>query len=265
MLTGKYFYPLTVKQSWSICAELVNLCLLDIHGPCRSVWHVHGMGPGRERWAFQRENGNFSPCWGMMEQDCRSWRCCSDPGAQQCLSSVPGLQWSWAEHHSLHLSCPLPQAGWAVCLGTPQCVMILICSLQSQGGCLQAGRLLCQRLCFHTFYFGGLNRKHVTVCGCWVNHCGVTNVGIVPAGYLAELYILPGGACSALLEKEVKRQKRMVENIWDPMPCSGISVGMTGVAASLFPKLGYFYFQISHVDYCIFLNWFFTYPAQMGC
>lgn len=170
-------------------AELVNLCLLDLHDPCRSVWHVHGMGAGRERWAFQRENGNFSSCWGLMEQDCRGW---SGPGTQS-LSSTAVLCPRGAVAPELSIipficallrSCPLPQAVWAVCLGTPQCVMILICSLQSQGGCLQPGRLLCQRLCFHTFYFGGLNRKHVAVCGCWVNHCGVTNVGIVLSGYL---------------------------------------------------------------------------------
>lgn len=32
-----------------------------------------------------------------------------------------------------------------------------------------------------------------------------------------------------------------------------------------FFKARYFDFQISHVDCCIILNWFFTYPAQMGC
>lgn len=137
--------------------------------------------------------GISAHCWGMVKQDCRSWSGCSDPGIQQpvqhCPSSLPVVQWllSWASFPSicgLLWSCPFPQAVWAVCLGAPQSEMILICSSQSRGACLHTGRLPCQGLRFHTFYFGGLNRKHVTVCGCWVNHCSVTNVGILTSGYL---------------------------------------------------------------------------------
>lgn len=167
---------------------MVNLCLLDLRDPCRSgmfiVWHQErrgGLSKGKV--------GTWARCWGMMKQDCRSWSGCSDPGIQQpvqhCPSSVPVVL-SWGSIFpsicGLLWSCPLPQAGWAVCLGTPQRVMILICSSQSQGCCLQTGRWFCQGLRFDTFYFGGLNRKHLTVCGCLVNHCGVTNVGILPSG-----------------------------------------------------------------------------------
>lgn len=185
MLAGKYFYPFTVKQSWSICAFWTSMILV-----CLSGMFMAGDQEGRGELS-KGKMGISAHWWGMMKQDCRSWSDCSDPGIQQpvqhCLSSAPVVQWllSWASFPSicgLLRSCPLPQAVWAVCLGTPQCVMILICSSQSQGGCLQTGRLFCQRLCFHTFFFGGLNRKHLTACR--VNRCGVTNVGILPSGYL---------------------------------------------------------------------------------
>lgn len=171
---------------------MVSLCLLDLHGPCMSVWHVHGMGPGREGWAFQGQNGNFSSLLGGDEAGLQKlvWLQWSWDWFSLSSTACPLFQWcrgSWAEHHSLPSvlrSCPLPQAVCAVCLGTPQCEMILICSSQSQGACLQPGRLFCQGLHSHTFYFGGMNREHLTVCGCWVNYCDVTNVGILPSGYL---------------------------------------------------------------------------------
>lgn len=168
---------------------MVNMCLLSLHDPCRSVWHGtrrREMGFPRGKWELQLSAGGW-------------WSRIAESGVAavilgfSSLSSTahPLFQWcsgSWAELSPFHLwllwSCPLPRAVWAVCLGTPQCVMILICSSQSQGGCLQTGRLFCQGLHFNAFYFGGLNRKYLTVCGCWVKHCGVTNVGTLPSGYL---------------------------------------------------------------------------------
>lgn len=184
MLTGKYFYPFTVKQRWSICASWTSMILVDLSG-------VFKAGTRKGEVGFARGNGNFSSLLGDNEAG---------------LQKLEWLQWSWdsagcpalpilcssgavaAEHHSLPsvVCCgavPSPRLSGLCALGLLS-VMILICSLQSQGACLQPGRWFCQGLCFHTFCFGGLNRKHLTVCGCWVNHCGVTNVGILPSGYL---------------------------------------------------------------------------------
>lgn len=187
MLAGKYFYSFTVKQRWWISSSWTSMILAGLSGMFMA-WDQEGRGG-----LSKGKVGPWAHCWGMMKQDCRSQSGCNNPGiqqpVQQCPSSVPGVQWmlSWASFPSicgLLRSCPLPQAVWAVCLGTPRCVLILICSSQSQGGCLQTGRLFCQGLRFDTFYFGGLNRKHSTECGCLVNRCGVTNVGILPSGYL---------------------------------------------------------------------------------
>lgn len=179
---------------------------------------------------------------------------CSSGAVAPELSIIPFHLWSvW--------SCPLPQAVWAVCPGTPQSVMILICSSQSGRMSADWERILPR------FYFGGLNRKHWTVCGCWVNHCGVTNVGTLPSGHLLShrcsmciFYLQEHGP--VLLERGVKRKKKEWKYLrshpllwhfcWDN---SSIPVSKA---------LGYFHFHISRVDYCIFLNWFFTCPAQMG-
>lgn len=217
---------------------MVNLCLLHLHDLCGSVWHVHGTRRGGEsfprgKWEFQLTAGGW-------------WSRIAEAGVaavilgliepvQHCPSSVPVGQWplssaSFPSICGVPWSCPLPQAVWAVCLGTPQCEMILICSWQSRGACLQPGRLFCQGLRFQTFDFGGLNRKHFTVCGCWVWHqllcshkCWHTSfrLSVIPQ---AVLYILPGGTRSTLLG-ELKAKKEWMKISEIPSPALAFLLG----------------------------------------
>lgn len=205
-----------------------------------------------------------------MKQGCRSWSGCSDPGFSSLSSpALPLFQWcsgSWAEHHSLPSVVCVELSPPPGCLG---------CVPWDSSECddfnmqlAESGRMSAdwERI-LPRFYFGGLNRKHWTVCGCWVNHCGVTNVGTLPSGHLLShrcsmciFYLQEHGP--VLLERGVKRKKKEWKYLrshpllwhfcWDN---SSIPVSKA---------LGYFHFHISRVDYCIFLNWFFTCPAQMG-
>lgn len=225
------------------------------------------MGPGGEGRAFQGENRSFSSLLGDGEAGLLKLEWLQWSWGWLSLSSTahPLFQWgSWplssASFPSICgvlWSCPLPQAVWAVCLGTPQCEMILICSWQSRGACLQPGRLFCQGLRFQTFDFGGLNRKHFTVCGCWVWHqllcshkCWHTSfrLSVIPQ---AVLYILPGGTRSTLLG-ELKAKKEWMKISEIPSPALAFLLGWQEKQHTCLQRLGYFHFQISHVNYCIF-------------
>lgn len=249
---------------------MVNLLLLDLHDPCRSVWHVHGVGPGRERWAFQGESGTLSSLLGndeaglqkleWLQQSWDSAACpavpilCSRGAVDAELSIIPFHLWSVVE-----LS---PPPGCLGCVPWDSSVCADFNMQLAESGRLSADwEIILPRFTLWYILFWGTEQKtfnRVWLLGkpLWCHKCWHTSfrLSVIPQ---AMLCILPGGTWCTVLERGVKRKKRMDENIWDPILCSGISFGMTEVAAYLFSKPGYFRFQISHVDCCVFLNWFF--------
>lgn len=128
--------------------------------------------------------------------------------------------------------------------------MILILNLQSQEDCLQTERLFYQGRGFNAFNFGGRQRteniqQYVVGNPFVVSQMLVYFFELPFKMYIvflilqAVLYIFSGGTCSTVLWMGVK-MKKGDKKLWDPIPCSGISVWMTEVVAYLSSKPGIF-------------------------
>lgn len=262
MLAGKYFYSFTVKQRWWISSSWTSMILAGLSGMFMA-WDQEGRGG-----LSKGKVGPWAHCWGMMKQDCRSQSGCSNPGiqqpVQQCPSSVPGVQWmlSIIPFHLWSVVELSPPPGCLGCVPWDSSVCADFNMQLAESGRLSADwEIILPRFTLWYILFWGTEQKtfnRVWLLGkpLWCHKCWHTSfrLSVIPQ---AMLCILPGGAWCTVLERGVKRKKRMDENIWDPILCSGISFGMTEVAADLFSQPGYFCFQISHVDCCVFLNWFF--------
>lgn len=200
---------------------MVNLLLLDLHDPCRSVWHVHGVGPGRERWAFQGESGTLSSLLGndeaglqkpeWLQQSWDSAACpavpilCSSGAVDAELSIIPFHLWSVVE-----LS---PPPGCLGCVPWDSSVCADFNMQLAESGRLSADwEIILPRFTLWYILFWGTEQKtfnRVWFLGkpLWCHKCWHTSFRLSVISQ-AMLCILPGGTWCTVLERGVKRKKK---------------------------------------------------------
>lgn len=215
----------------------------------------------------------------MVKQDCWSWSGCSDPGVDWACPALPILCSSGAVAPELsilpfHLWCAVelsPPPGCLGCVPWDSSVWDDFNMQLAESGSLSAAwEIILPRFTLSDIWFWGTEQK--TLHSVWLLGVTPTIVFSQMLAYFLQVICYPTGSAVYFTWRNtvhsvrgVKSKERMDENIWDPIPCSGISVGMTGVAAHLSPKAGLFSFPNQPCKLLHILNWFFAYPAQMGC